>query len=539
MSFEIGTAANATDLLSKLNTFLTSKGKAYGLSFTGTGNGTLGAWDGGASSVSETFTITATSATQFNVVGSVSGNIGTATVDTTFTHDKLTFLIASGSTPFAVGDTFKINTCPPWVSLRNNGGTDFIINGFDNIRYVFDGSNSTVASMAKASLPGWMGLKLNAATQVMGFQWQIYYDTSMGPTNIALEYSDDGVSWTQAQAWSGISWSQAYEAKTFDLSSSAGSHMYWRAKPTTGGTGGSVHCTELHFFTATGAPAANRIEWEYEAIWSTVGNDGLRAIYVGAKNFWDAGGDYYNWRLNGFTGFNNAQPFANQPGGMNKDYTPFVPMWKNSMPYWFVANGQRVMMFVRVSTIYMSMYMGLVNTFISPGQYPYPLLIGGCMAYNSIQGVGSANLRYSITGNQIHSWWRGYPYSYNDDNLCAGRLRLPDGRFSGLQACGQDSPATNAGCTPVWPWANNGNGFANIRENLDGSYPLIPVILSADNGNPTGTYVNCYGEYDGVRATTGHGNAPENTISEGMFTNVVWQDTYRNSKEYFCAFKLD
>lgn len=539
MSYEIGTAANPFDLLNKLNTFLTTKGKAYGASFTGTGTGVISAWDGGASSVSETFTITATGATSFNVVGSVSGSIGTATVGTTFTHAKITFLISSGGTAFVAGDVFKINTCPPWTGLRNNGGTAFINGGFDNIRNVFDFRTDTNTYVAKANLPGWMGLKLNVATEVRSFKWQIYGDTTRTPATIVLEYSDDGSSWTAAQTYSSLTWSTAYESKSFDVSVAPGAHLYWRARVTAGNAGVWVDCTELSFYAATGTPAANVLTWEHEAIWSTVGNDGLRQIYVGVKTFWDAGGDYYNWKMNGFTGFTVGNAFVNQPGGMADQYQPFTPMWNASIPYWFVANGQRVMIFARVGTLYTSTYLGLINTFISPGQYPYPLFIGGSMAWNSIQGVGSANLRYSYVGNQMHAFWRGYPYYQNDDLFCAGRLRLPDGRFSGTQAYGQDNPATNAGCTPVWPYANNGNGFANVRENLDGSYPLIPTILSADNGNPTGTFVNTWGEFDGVRATTGHGNASENTISEGFFTNVAWQNCANNGKEHFCAFKLD
>lgn len=60
--------------------------------------------------VNETFTITATSPTSFQVVSSVSGgSIGTALVDTPFTAAGIiSFIISAGSVPFVTGDKFNI-----------------------------------------------------------------------------------------------------------------------------------------------------------------------------------------------------------------------------------------------------------------------------------------------------------------------------------------------------------------------------------------------------------------------------------------------
>ena len=58
--FSIGTATDYNDLLERLNTFLTAKGSAFGLAYSGSGDGRLTDYSGGPSSVAETFTITAT-----------------------------------------------------------------------------------------------------------------------------------------------------------------------------------------------------------------------------------------------------------------------------------------------------------------------------------------------------------------------------------------------------------------------------------------------------------------------------------------------
>lgn len=77
-------------------------------SFTGTGNGTIGSISGGLTSVSETITVSLSSATAFTVTGSVSGSIGAGTVGTAFTNGKINFTIIAGSTPFTSGAAFTI-----------------------------------------------------------------------------------------------------------------------------------------------------------------------------------------------------------------------------------------------------------------------------------------------------------------------------------------------------------------------------------------------------------------------------------------------
>lgn len=117
MSFEISTASNYTDLLDRIDAFLTTNGKAFDPTFTGVGNGKISAWDGTPTSVAETWTITATSATDFTVSGSTSGAMAAAIVGTPYDNGKIKFLLTAGATPFSVGDIFKINTCPKWTRM--------------------------------------------------------------------------------------------------------------------------------------------------------------------------------------------------------------------------------------------------------------------------------------------------------------------------------------------------------------------------------------------------------------------------------------
>jgi len=83
---------------------------------TNVGNGTVSGLGATAATVGQTITMTATSATQFAVVGSVSGALGTATVGTPFTSGQINFTINAGSTAFAAADTITVPTTPLTVA---------------------------------------------------------------------------------------------------------------------------------------------------------------------------------------------------------------------------------------------------------------------------------------------------------------------------------------------------------------------------------------------------------------------------------------
>src|SRR6202453_4080389 len=77
---------------------------------TNTGNGSITGLAPTAETVPQTITLTATSATQFTVTGSVSGALGTATVGTPFTSSQVDLTVNAGSTAFVAGDTMTVPT---------------------------------------------------------------------------------------------------------------------------------------------------------------------------------------------------------------------------------------------------------------------------------------------------------------------------------------------------------------------------------------------------------------------------------------------
>ena len=94
MSIYTGTATSYANLLDVLNGVLT-EGHTLPITWSGSGNGTLSLLRGSPSSIQETITVTWTSATAFNVVGSVSGSMGSGTVGSPFTHARVNFTAAA------------------------------------------------------------------------------------------------------------------------------------------------------------------------------------------------------------------------------------------------------------------------------------------------------------------------------------------------------------------------------------------------------------------------------------------------------------
>lgn len=78
--------------------------------YSGTGNGTISSVLHLGGAIAETITLTASSATEFDVVGSVTGAMGTLTVGETFVTAQITIDVTAGGTDFVATDEFVITS---------------------------------------------------------------------------------------------------------------------------------------------------------------------------------------------------------------------------------------------------------------------------------------------------------------------------------------------------------------------------------------------------------------------------------------------
>jgi hypothetical protein len=264
-----------------------------------------------------------------------------------------------------------------------------------------------------------------------------------------------------------------------------------------------------------------------EYIWRAPGSLGSPAdpLIIGAKPFFNAGADYYNWRLGGFMAFDASLAFELQSGyvGAGGANCPVLNLWDASMPYRFYATGRRAIILAKVSTVYVVAYLGYLSSYMSPGAFPYPLVVGGSMAWDNVEPAATdARWRWSYNGVEMAN----FPKPNTPGNAFGSQLRMRrlDGTWIGF-GCAWKASAGTIG--KVWPYGNWGaNQPADMRTNLDGGYMLMPVVLQ--------DFLNIYGELDGICALTGFANGAENTVTIGGVANYVVPNVFRTTQtDYF------
>lgn len=269
------------------------------------------------------------------------------------------------------------------------------------------------------------------------------------------------------------------------------------------------------FATANGWTAVQN-----NAALTVLKGEGLAAtdeIFVGIKKYADALNDNYAWLLQGYTGYQNGLALDTQPGAIPAP-APALPLRNDTIPYWFFVNARRIVIVAKVGAVYESAYLGFILPYGTPGQWAYPICIGGST-------LGPNPARFSTQGNN-HS----APFIPLDQVLClrdaAGvwqRLVLPQVNLIGS--------LKGRGTFPYCEGATSGYGWASIRPALDGSYMEHPIILLGDNPS------NLYGEFDGVSHVAGAGMAAEDTVTIGADVWRVFQNIYRSGLLDFFAIK--
>jgi hypothetical protein len=235
------------------------------------------------------------------------------------------------------------------------------------------------------------------------------------------------------------------------------------------------------------------------------GLSGTEQIFYGLKVYKSVSSDYYNYQIDGFTGFVGGNTFESQPGSVNGTGVVGigVTLWNQAIPYWLVANGQGFVCGAKVQNSYIIFGAGLLLKFATFGQYPYPLVVQGNLPT-------ATATRYSDTA--WISGWKG-----NRNNF---RLRFTNGVWLAPQ-------------TLPWQQANNLRNTNNNSNTAAGFYGLHAIDVSDTTG--TG---NIYGSLENLFYISGFNNAAENTLVFGGITYVVLRDGTKTGNNDYIALKL-
>lgn len=234
----------------------------------------------------------------------------------------------------------------------------------------------------------------------------------------------------------------------------------------------------------------------------------------------DAGGDSYGIGVSMSTAFDSEQAFGYQP---NQVAFQYMPLWNTSMPYWIIGNGQRCIVIAKVSTVYSAMYFGKLLPYGTPSQYPQPYYCAG---------VNSGQARWSSQSESHRNFWNPGE---------SARILTPASAWRGVSNFYESSgKQIQSARNSTWPYAAHFSTdvartlLDQLRENVDGTYTLLPIIVAGEV-DPT---PEIYGELDGAFYVSGFNNASENTITIGGATYLVVQDLYRTARFDYAAIKL-
>ncbi|WP_290906555.1 discoidin domain-containing protein [Aquabacterium sp.] len=486
------------------------------VSFAGTGTGTLTPAAVYPGYQFEAWTIKCTAAATnsgtFSVVGSISGAQANATVGAHYDNGKLKFTLNDGATDFAVNDTFTL-TSPIWDPLRwvpvaPLAGQPYLASSQDSTgttpALAFDGIITGAVgwrTFSGQATPSWIQCHFDDAVEITDFRIRAWStNPNRAPKDFTLQYSDDGLAWTTYYTVTGATAWGANESRTYTVSPTAEQkHAWWRINITA--NNGDATYTEINEIelrdTAAGPNLAISSQIP-ELIVKGPGAAGVDQVFVGLQRYALSTADWFNWRACAFIGYVSGNVFASQPGASP---ARGLPLWDQSIPYWFVANGRRFAVVAKVSTVYEALYGGLVLPYATPAQYPYPVMIGATLGTDSSTRWSDASAGHSA-----------YTYS-------PGTLALRNVVGSWL------SPDLH----PTAPGASV--GLYNYRPAPGDSYPLLPIELE-DSGP------NRYGYLDGVFFTPGYSAAVEDVVQVGGVDYLMVENVFRTGVRDFWALKL-
>jgi len=207
------------------------------------------------------------------------------------------------------------------------------------------------------------------------------------------------------------------------------------------------------------AVAGNTTDTEPEYIWKGIGS-GAEEIYIGIKMYTDWN-TYYNWNIQGFTGYDSANVYESQPGYNTSTDRPTLSCSVGAFSFYIVRTSEMVQIVNILGGVYAHAYLGFFDIMGADSQYPYPMIVGGNTSDRDVTLAGVSD---------DHSWWSGHSTNSFSVLMQGTRLYLGDN---------------------IYPYCTS--RFADYTESWGGGRDLIPVTIL--NTSMATTYGSPYGVF--------------------------------------------
>lgn len=603
MPHKIGTVGNAWpfalahhNMLRTIRDFCCGYGTPSTPSYTGTGEGDLYSLDVLPAAVTQNWTITATSATNFTVTGSVSGAMAAATVGTPYTNTNLAFTITNGGGSAYFDGSSLLSVPQPAYGTGNYTiefwfrRGDLATDGTNRALYDGRGGGTALAALVNlmglndATYQGRIGVYINSAYRMYSttvIAKDVWYHLALvrnaGVTKLYINGTQEGASYTDANN---------YPVATAYIGGAYTSTLFFI------GYIADVRVSTLARYTAAFTPPTTAFpEGVGDPDWASVTlamhmhgvEHGLTFTEETGKSVSKVGRPITKTSVTKFTGaaFVAGDTFTFTATQASAGVAAIA---YEQLRYDITTADHELIMRAHGLSGTEEVYIGL-KTYMSESADYYNLAAAAFTAYSAglsfegqpgarISGMGCNNTvvnKYWLTMNgqrivlamsigtpSYSTCYLGkfFPYArpsqYPYPLVCAGmmdgaaavRFSNTDMALNGMPYRGtRNSMALlDAGAvwrTPdAWPWITlTPAGPTNpVRysyiRDTNGYYPLTPIILS--DSTP-----RVYGELDGVYHITGFDNLAENTMTVGGADHVVLVDAGRNGFYDFFAMRLD
>jgi hypothetical protein len=246
---------------------------------------------------------------------------------------------------------------------------------------------------------------------------------------------------------------------------------------------------------------------------------GADEIHVNIRTYEAPTLGVYNWMIQGATDYDGGLPWHRQPN--NSWYSSafrYLTLSNSTIDYWFVANGRRFIVIVKISGDFHVSYCGFILPYALPSENPYPLLVTGVT--NDVNALPSST--------SMSNFWLS---DYDEPAMFRHRDSL------WLRSSLLTSIPTSA-AFGFWPWYPIRSQIYQPIGNSDGTFSLLPCTLLSgyDNGN-------VYGEAEGVFYVPGLSPVvsplSEDTISVGGTDYLVVQNIDKTGQYDYAAIRLD
>lgn len=268
----------------------------------------------------------------------------------------------------------------------------------------------------------------------------------------------------------------------------------------------------------------------FECILHNRGISGAENVLTGFREWKYPGGDARGWNLTGYLAYSDDMFWGStlrndlslddyDDTWNNYEKAPSIPLINDTMYYWFYSNRQRIVVGVKVQSNYESGYFGFANRVGNPADYPYPLVIRGCI---------HGNVNYAYVDISKHAF---LPKTSLVGEYLLNNV-LPDNSWSLNQNI---SPSIGTYFLPYTYWSD-GNGTMIISENP----PKKEVLATKITGVNIESNFTLW-ELDGVNHVAGIGVQSEDFVNgDDGVKYRVFQDVSRVTyKSFMCVGELD